>query len=220
MRSNIKGSESVVIHDQELVLLPQKALYWAEKRLLVISDLHLGKINHFRKAGIPVPSAANKKNIELLIHLLQESLPERLVFLGDLFHSSYNQEWEVFGQVLEHFPEIYFELVKGNHDILSEHQYLKHDLRIHDLQLVIPPFIFTHEPLEEIPEKYYSIAGHIHPGVNIKGKGRQRLRLPCFWFGKQQALLPAFGEFTGLHMITPTEDDAVFLIVEGKVIKK
>ena len=209
---NIKG--------EELTLLPEKVLMWEKEKMLIISDAHLGKINHFRKAGIPVPFTANKKNIEVLIKLLQETKPKRVIFLGDLFHSSYNQEWEVFGQVLKHFPHISFELVKGNHDIMGEYQYLKHNLKIHELYLQEEPFLFTHEPLEEIPEHTYSIAGHVHPGVSMKGKGRQRLRFACFWFGKEQALLPAFGEFTGLHIISPLKEDQVYIIMQGQVIKK
>lgn len=220
MRNKKKEVISTTIQGQELILLSEKAIYWKEENMLIISDLHLGKINHFRKAGIPVPSSANQKNIEVLIQLLQEINTERVIFLGDLFHSAYNQEWEVFGQVLEHFPEVSFELVKGNHDILGEHQYVKHKIKVHELYLTREPFIFTHEPLEEIPTGYYALAGHIHPGVLIKGKGRQRLKLPCFWFGKRQGLLPAFGEFTGLHIITPAEEDEVYLIFEGKVLKK
>lgn len=205
---------------EELQLIGEKAVFWTKEKMLIISDVHLGKVNHFRKAGIPVPSKANQKNIEVLIQLLQDIKPERVIFLGDLFHSSYNQEWEVLGQVLDHFPDISFELVKGNHDILGEHQYVKHKIKLHELYITREPFIFTHEPLAEIPMGFYALAGHIHPGVLMKGKGRQRLRLPCFWFGKDQGLLPAFGEFTGLHIITPGVEDEVYLVIGGKILKK
>jgi metallophosphoesterase superfamily enzyme len=46
-----------------------------------------------------VPAAANNKNTELLISLLQDTKPDRVIFLGDLFHSHYNEEWEVLGQI-------------------------------------------------------------------------------------------------------------------------
>ena len=211
--------KKVNIGGEQIHLLPEKALFWPDKKVMILSDLHLGKINHFRRSGIPVPPKANQKNIELMISLFQQWNPERVIFLGDLFHSHYNPEWEVFGQVLNYFPAVSFELVKGNHDIMSEHQYLKHKLLVHDPVLVEGPFIFSHDELEVIPEGKYLISGHVHPGVIIKGKGRQRLRLPCFYFGKRKGLLPAFGEFTGIHPVIPLQEDKVFVVAEGKLIE-
>jgi metallophosphoesterase superfamily enzyme len=78
--------------------------------------------------------------------------------------------------------------------------------------------VFTHHPLEETEPGYYNLAGHIHPGVALRGKGRQTLRLPCFYFGRNQALLPAFGVFTGLACIKPVRDDKIFVIIEDKIM--
>ena len=48
--------------------------------------------------------------------------------------------------------------------------------------------------------------------------GRQRERLPCFWFGREIAVLPAFGEFTGLADIEVTPGDQVWVVADGEVI--
>ena len=40
----------IEVASERVQLLPEKAL-----------DLHFGKVNHFRKAGIAVPAKANKK---------------------------------------------------------------------------------------------------------------------------------------------------------------
>jgi metallophosphoesterase superfamily enzyme len=80
-------------------------------------------------------------------------------------------------------------------------------------------FIFTHHPLESIAEGQYNIAGHIHPGIHLRGKGRQELTLPCFYFGGRQGLLPAFGAFTGLARIYPKKGEQVFAIAEDSVIE-
>jgi metallophosphoesterase superfamily enzyme len=79
-------------------------------------------------------------------------------------------------------------------------------------------FVFTHHPLQEIEPRQYNLAGHIHPGVALHGRGRQALTLPCFYFGQQQALLPAFGVFTGLARIKPLKNDKIFVIVENKIL--
>jgi DNA ligase-associated metallophosphoesterase len=208
----------VVIFKERLELLPQKAVLWREKKLLFIADLHLGKVNHFRKSGIPVPTKANDRNLELLVELLTETKPERVICLGDLFHSHYNPEWEVFGELIKHFGNISFELVLGNHDIMSRIQYSRKGITLHDV-LRVSPFIFTHHPLEETEMECYNIAGHVHPGVNLRGKGKQSITLPCFYFGECSGLLPAFGMFTGLAKIYPKKADKVFAIVEDRIIE-
>lgn len=211
-------SEEIKLNNHRFILYPEKGMLWQSKEILLISDMHLGKVNHFRRSGIAVPHQANDENIERMISLLQQAKPERVLFMGDLFHSHYNPEWEVFGQVLKYFPSLSFELIQGNHDIMSDYQYLKHQLVIHREPLYIDNIVLSHEPLEQVPAGMYNIAGHIHPGVKLKGLGRQGLRLPCFYFGAQQALMPAFGEFTGLHIVKPQADARIFVIAEGKVI--
>ena len=211
-------NNKIEIFNEILELWPQKAVLWRKRNVLFIADLHLGKINHFRKSGIAVPSKANDRNLELLIDLINLTKPERIICLGDLFHSHYNPEWEVFGEVVNHFRNISFELVVGNHDIMSNVQYVRKGIVLHDT-LRLDPFIFTHHPMTEIELQCYNIAGHIHPGVNLRGKGKQSLTLPCFYFGECSGLLPAFGMFTGLAKIFPKKEDKIFVIVEDKVVE-
>jgi DNA ligase-associated metallophosphoesterase len=207
----------VQIQDEQFELFPQKAVYWKSQEALLLSDLHLGKINHFRRAGIPVPAKANDHNLELFIDLISLSKPKRIICLGDLFHSHYNAEWEVFGEVVKHFSSISFELVQGNHDIMGSYQYIRKGIAVHDT-LKIGKFLLTHHPLEDIPNGAYNIAGHVHPGVSLHGRGRQAIMLPCFYFSERQALLPAFGKFTGLARIAPKRQDKVFIVAENKVM--
>ena len=77
----------VEIVGEQMELLPQKAVFWARERILFLADVHLGKINHFRKSGIPVPPKANERNLELMIDLINQTKPRRVICLGDLFHS-------------------------------------------------------------------------------------------------------------------------------------
>lgn len=211
MRAEIAGSN--------FELLAEKAVYWKEQNILLLADLHLGKINHFRKSGYPVPVSANDVNTTVLIDLLNKFNPGRTIFLGDLFHSHYNEEWEVLGQVIRHFKSCSFELVMGNHDIMSALQYERHQVRVHQSSLEIDNILFTHEPLAEVPGKKYNLSGHIHPGARLYGKGRQALTLPCFYFGQNKGILPAFGSFTGLYPLQPKKGDRVFVIAEGSVIE-
>ena len=201
-------------------LLTEKALFLPAFSALVIADLHFGKVNHFRRSGLPVPSAVNKKNAERLIDLVNSKKPQRTIFLGDLFHSHYNDDWEVVGQIVNNFSSCKFELVRGNHDILSEQQYRRQGITVTERDEV-GPFILTHEPLERgvIPEGHINLAGHLHPGARLVGKGRQSLMFSCFWCSENQIVLPAFGSFTGLAAVRPIELDRVYIIIEGKIIE-
>jgi uncharacterized protein len=207
----------IEVSGEQMILLWQKAIWMPLRKTLLVADLHFGKINHFRMAGIPVPAKANDQNTENLIDLLTEAKPERVIFLGDLFHSHYNEEWSVLGQVLKHFSTCQFELVRGNHDILSQLQYERHRIKVHENHLKLGSLHLTHEPRTTANKKDYNIAAHVHPGIRLVGKGRQALALPCFYFGKDQGILPAFGSFTGLAMLAPKKEDRVFVVADGKV---
>lgn len=205
---------------QEWLADPSGALWWPAQRVLLLADLHFGKIGHFRKAGVPMPQAAFDKSLRLLDQVLVIHQPERLLVLGDLFHSDYNQELEYFRAWRKRHRDIRLELIHGNHDRYTRdfHAGLGIDLQVE--RLTEYGLHFTHDPAEPLPENTgsgYRIAGHIHPGVALRGGGRQRLVLPCFWFGERQALLPAFGQFTGLALIRPEPGDRVLVLVgEGR----
>ncbi len=205
---------------QELLLLPQKAVFWKEKETLIVSDLHLGKASHFRKAGIPVPMQVHEEDYLRLEYLINLYDPKEIVFLGDLFHSSWNNEWTFFKNWCNTKREIKLHLVEGNHDILPDVLYKDCDLQVHKKNFIVAPFIFSHEPLNGISfeEGLYNVSGHLHPGVRLSGAGRQKIVLPCFYFKPKQAILPAFGNFTGCTPLRTTAEDKVFIVTDERVI--
>lgn len=205
------------IFGEQLHLLPQKAIYWEREKCLLIADLHLGKGNHFRKNGIPVPASSQQVDWTKLKTLFATEGLLKVIFLGDLFHSSFNEDCVKFEKMIAEYPHLQFDLVAGNHDILDEHLYKRMGMKVHLKPLRISPFILSHEPLENI-ENEYNLAGHIHPGVQLKGKGKLRQRVACFFFGKNSGLLPAFGSLTGLHTLKVKKDDQVFIPIGDKVV--
>jgi DNA ligase-associated metallophosphoesterase len=213
----ISKHEVVEIRNEKLLLLPEKAIYWTSKKLLLIADLHLGKSAHFRKNGIAVPKTAVDNNWLILHRLFKKYEPQRVCFLGDLFHSTHNKSWEVFKELIESYSQIRFELVLGNHDILPTESYEKIGFKVVET-LLEEPFLLSHEPLKQA-SPYYNLAGHIHPGIKLRGKGKQTHRLACFYFGENGGLLPAFGVFTGLANVSAKKSDAVFAIAGEQVIK-
>lgn len=209
----------LAIKGQNLLLHPQKALYWIEQKALVLADAHFGKGRHFRKNGIPVPQMQAEVDYDRFIGLLLEFRPAQVIFLGDLFHSHYNEEWIALSEIIRKFHDTRFILVKGNHDILNGTHYQSAGIIVKEEPWQLGPFALRHHPSEK-DEISYSIGGHVHPGVVLKGASHQRLRLPCFYFGQTQALLPAFGSFTGLHTVQPDSSSRVFVIGDDQIFEK
>jgi len=203
---------------QSLYLLPERAIFWPSQQTLLLADPHLGKAAHFRRNGVPVSAEVMQRDLATLSRLVARWQPVELIFLGDLFHSQYNQEWERFCHWMADFDGRGV-LVRGNHDILGRTHYEAARLEVVEGSLDRGPFRLIHE-LPEVcsPSDPYCLAGHVHPGVALNGAGRQRLRLPCFHFGATGALLPAFGQFTGLYLIRPQETDQVYVVVENQVL--
>jgi uncharacterized protein len=198
-------------------LLPQKAIFWENENILLIADTHLGKVEHFRKAGIAIPGMLARKDYQVLDQLLDLYAVRTVIILGDLFHSIHNQAWEVFSGWLMQYPATEFILVKGNHDILPDQYYQLNHIEIHHDYLIKHPFIFSHVPIKD-QNKLYNLAGHVHPAVKLTGKGKQSLVLPCFYFGKYNGILPAFGNFTGKGTILTEAGDNIFIVFDNQVI--
>lgn len=203
------------VNGNTLQLLAEKAIFWVEESALVLSDVHIGKSAHFRKNGIAIPSMANKNNHWRLVEVIEKTSPEKLIFLGDLSHSSENQEWEDFVDFMNQFPHIQKILVKGNHDILSEKRYKDCGIEVIDSWRK-NGLRWEHEYVEDNGEEY-QISGHIHPGIRLKGPAKQSLVLPCYYFSKKQGVMPAFGEFTGLAIIKPKKNDRVWVIADDRL---
>jgi DNA ligase-associated metallophosphoesterase len=209
----------VTIFGEEFEMLVQKALFWQAQEIILLADMHLGKVNHFRKAGIPVPVKANERNWESLIELVQSTKAKRIICIGDLFHSHYNYDWEMVGQFTRAFPQVSFELVTGNHDVLTDNLYERSGVTVHGERLRIGNFELHHFPVEEPNPNVYTLSGHLHPGIRLFGKGKQSMMLPCFYFGEHQGYLPAFGMFTGLSRIQPKKNDRVFVVADDSIIQ-
>ncbi len=219
----MQSSFSFIHRQQQLWLSPERCIFWEEQKALILSDLHFGKTGHFRKAGIPIPQHIYKEDLQRLVQLIQYFQPVNLIVVGDLFHSDDNKELDLFKKWRKDFEHLSIQLVKGNHDVLKDEWYREANLTLHAEYLNVSPFAFTHDITKSInpnrEEQSYFFSGHIHPGISLKGAGKQSLRFSCFYFGKHFAVLPAFSKFTGTFLIEPKRSEPVFAIVENKIVQ-
>lgn len=187
----------ITVAGEDVLLLPQKALFWVKAEILVVADLHLGKAAAFRSAGIPIPEGDMQKDLKRLSLLLHEHKAKRCIIVGDLLHHPSGMKEPTVTLLDEWIAQLPFslDLVLGNHDFaLKKVPHAHWNMQIHPEQLHIAPFVFAHHPT--VSDQGYVLSGHLHPQAAFK-IGNRALRFPCFYFQEQCAILPAFSSFAG-----------------------
>ncbi len=216
----MQGFISHRIFENTFFLNANRTIFWEEEKTLILSDLHLGKSGHFRKSGIGIPQNIFKEDMQRLLAGIQFYKPCQLIIVGDLFHSDFNKEHDLFLKWRKDLSALPIQLVKGNHDILKNEWYDAADVIVHKKKFSLSNFTFTHDINDcSGNEENYCFSGHIHPGIRINGMAKQSLQLACFYFAKKYAVLPAFGKFTGTFPIHPVPGDAVFALIENKIMQ-
>jgi DNA ligase-associated metallophosphoesterase len=213
-----------IIHQNTFWVSPERTLFWEEENTLIVADVHIGKTGHFRREGIPIPQNIFKADLQRLMAQIYLYKTDRLLIVGDFSHSIANKEMELFLKWRKDFSLLRIDLVKGNHDILDDDWYSRAAITMHEWELVINNFCFRHEdkrrkPLEKQGAVNYTFTGHVHPGIKLKGQARQSFMFPCFYFGREGCILPAFSKFTGTHKIVPAEGDTVYAVAGNELIK-
>lgn len=207
----------IVGHDH-LILSSERVVYWENQKTLIAADLHVGKSGHFRKSGIGIPQNVYKDDLHRLLAQLLFFKAERLIIVGDLTHSQANLELDLFRRWRLDFPSLEVHLTRGNHDILDDNWYQEAEIILHHDPLRIGPFCFVHDRNDMDACDEFRFSGHVHPSVLVKGKGRQSMRLPCFYFNSQEAILPAFSRFTGSYTVRPVAGEQAYAIVDRELV--
>lgn len=216
----LNDTTAITVGGQPLWLLPEKAAFLPETSTLLIADAHIGKALSFRKLGVPVPHGTTSETLAVLSALVDRCNAKRIVFLGDFLHSARSHgpttmdtvaRWRNAHAALE------LTLVRGNHDDHAGDPPAHLAIEAVDEPLMHGELALCHHPVAR-PQAYV-LAGHLHPGVSLSGRANDRVRLPCFWFGANVGVLPAFGAFTGLHTIRAAPGDRVFVSGDGRVVE-
>jgi DNA ligase-associated metallophosphoesterase len=210
-------------------LLPQRALWWASEKTLLVADVHLGKGATFRALGQPLPRGGSARDLQRLAALVAQLQAKRLIVLGDFWHSRRGLNPMLFNALHQwhgQHEQLQVMLVRGNHDRAISRSNLPPSLGI---EIVEEPFTLApglyacHEPPLQVPglppqanngtaimlsapvstdapEGFY-LAGHLHPALRLRGKSLDSAFLPCFVWQTGQLVLPAFGSLVGHLML-------------------
>lgn len=178
--------------DAELVALPTGALWWAAERLLVVSDLHLGRSERMaRRGGALLPPYETRDTLVRLDADIEALDPASLICLGDSFDDSAAANAMEDGDALwltRLMAGRCWVWIEGNHDpgpvSLGG---------THLASLRQGPLTFRHIAA---PEAFGEISGHYHPKFTLAMRG-QRISRPCLLVDDRRIILPAYGTYTG-----------------------
>lgn len=212
MTDDLPGDLAVELAGETVLLLAAKALYWPRRQTLCIADAHFGKAAAYRALGQPVPPGTTAANLRRLDALLQTYPATQLIFLGDFLHAPESHAVATLAALChwrQQHTALKCTLIRGNHDLRAGDPPPGLMIQTVDEPLLLRPFALRHTPLAQAG--YHVIAGHEHPVFHLRGKGRQRLRLPCFHSTAGMTVLPAYGEFTGGHAVEAAPDQRIFV---------
>lgn len=210
--------------------LAAPAAWHADKRALLVADVHLGKVATFRALGVPLPpqvaAGSTLGNLARLTALVAAYAPKTLVFLGDLLHAREALRADTLNEIdtwRRQHAHLRMVLVEGNHDARAGA--LPAELGI---ESVAEPWPFGDAWLAHHPQWVrgaHVLAGHLHPACRVYGRADASVRLPCFWTrvdagdGARLTVLPAFGEFTGAALVNREPGDRVVAVAGDRLFE-
>jgi len=200
-----------------LVLCPERAAFRPDAGELLLADVHIGKAAAFRRAGRPMPPGTTRRELERIDALVSRLGARRLTLLGDLFHDEIESESptaRTFESWLTAQRAVEVTLVRGNHDRHATDLIERLDLVSVAEPLASEGLVYRHHPGGHGP----FVAGHVHPGVRLTDRA-DSARLPVFWARGDGLVLPAFGQFTGLQIISAGAGDRLFAVTPTAVLE-
>jgi DNA ligase-associated metallophosphoesterase len=167
-------------------------LWWADRRMLVVADLHLEKGSSYARRGQLLPPYDTTETLARLGRLTARLDPLVVIALGDSFHDDggaarLGTRDRDDLRALQRGRD--FVWIAGNHDPGRPHGL---DGLYAD-ELAVGPIVFRHEPR---PGEIGEIAGHLHPSARVAGRGKS-VRRKCFAGDGHRLVLPAFGAYAG-----------------------
>jgi DNA ligase-associated metallophosphoesterase len=180
------------------------ALFWAEERLLVVSDLHFEKGSSFATRRVLLPPYDTVATLVKLRAVIARHDPRTVIALGDSFHDrEAHQRLDITNSAT--LSELQtgrdWIWIAGNHDPALPPEIggtVANEMRM-------GPLTFRHEPTGAEGE----IAGHLHPKARVLNRGRSVERR-CFASDGLRAVMPSFGAYTGGLSIRDEAFKAIF----------
>jgi hypothetical protein len=180
-----------------LLALAAGALFWPERRALLVADLHLEKASWFARAGQLLPPYDSQATLADLAALVAATGADEIWCLGDSFHDVEGCERlpAAAGAMLVGLTgATRWTWITGNHDPLVGSAVVDRCGGRVVAEAVVDGLVLRHEA--EAGEGRPELSGHFHPKLRVRVRGRQVARR-CFVATATKLILPAFGALTG-----------------------
>ena len=179
--------------ERSFAALPAGALWWPERRALLVADLHLEKASWFAIRGQMLPPYDTAATLAELAALCAATAPAEVWCLGDSFHDARGCERlsaDDRAALTALTAARRWVWITGNHDAGMADQ-CGGEVRA---EAELDGLVLRHEadPAETRPE----LSGHFHPKLRLTVRG-QRVARRCFVATPTKLVLPAFGALTG-----------------------
>lgn len=176
------------LNGAHLTALPSGALYWPDRNLLAVSDLHFGKSERLaRRGGTLLPPFDTTETLSRLDRDITATSPATVICLGDSF-----DDIDAANALPEADSLWLTRLMAGRDWIWVAGNHDPGPLNLggnHKAELTLGPLTFRHIA---DPEQTGEISGHYHPKARIAGQSRA-----CFLLDEHRLILPAYGAYTG-----------------------
>ncbi|WP_347139129.1 ligase-associated DNA damage response endonuclease PdeM [Paracoccus sp. SSK6] len=171
----------------ELEARPSGALYWPERRWLIVADLHLGKSERMaRRGGSLLPPYEVLATLDRLESEIAATDPAAIISLGDGFDDD-AAALALPDMLCDRLRDMAWGRrwiwISGNHDPAPVCPRLPGET----VDELADGLVLRHQAGQG-PD----VSGHFHPCLRLAGERRR-----CFLVGGDHLILPAFGAYTG-----------------------
>jgi DNA ligase-associated metallophosphoesterase len=213
---------TIVLAGETVQLLPERAAFWGARQTLIVADLHLGKCETLRAAGMPIPPGVIERDLSRLASAITQTGATRIVVVGDLIHHGSGLTPELVEGVADfrrrQLARVEIALVRGNHDRHADQITRQWGITLLADFHLEGPFGFAHDPADGlVPDAACTWFGHVHPLIRVGARG-DGVSIPCFVVHDDHILLPAFSQFTRGGAISPIPGARVYGIAEDRVV--
>ena len=195
-------------------------LFWFDKQIAIIADLHLEKGSSFGPSGQFLPPYDSEETLNKIFKTIKNHKIKTIILLGDTFHdkNAFDRMSEkvfiLFKSLIEKYEVIF---ILGNHESKFEIG------RINFLnEYVIDDIHFIHQALQT---SIFQISGHFHPVATVKSSIK-KITAKCLLHTNNHIILPSFGEYTGgLNINNPvlkpfvSHESKIYMITNKSIYK-
>ena len=183
--------KTIDFYNHKLQISKEGVLFWLEKEIAIVSDLHLEKGSSYMLTGQYLPPYDSEETLKKLLNILDYYKVKKVILLGDTFHDK-----DAFNRMTSKVRSLFEELIK-NYEVIFVLGNHENKMKIDTIQFyreyVIDDLYFLHEAsVRNIPQ----ISGHFHPVASINA-GFKKITAKCIIHTDLNLILPSFGEFTG-----------------------